>query len=322
MIYLLKITVERGINVRIFTLTLNPAFDVHCQAEGFKPYSETIVEVISREAGGKGVNISRALKANGVNNTAVVVLGNENGEEFSRMLAVDGVTVYPITVSGRVRENITLHEQKNPETRISFGGSSVDKSIFSEVAEALGEPSEDMIITLTGSIPSGISAKELLEMLRAYRAAGARVVIDSRSVALDEILAFKPWLIKPNKDEIEKYVGKTVKSPEDAACIGRELHKSGVENVLISLGGEGAVLTSEAGCFHACPQSVAVRSTVGAGDSTVAGFIDAYTKNIDTHGCLCRAVAFGTAACLREGTRPPLKEDIEWVLERAFVKEL
>ena len=292
-------------------MTLNPAFDIHCCADGFKPYSESIVSIISRDAGGKGVNISRALSGVETLNTAVVVLGEENGEEFYKLLLDDGMSVKPIYSNGRIRENITLHEKTNPETRISFGGFSVGNDIISEVKNAIGEVDENTIITFTGSIPPGMEIKDVLKMLLEYKALGAKVVIDSRSVTLEDVMDFKPWLIKPNKDEAEKYVQKNISMPEDAIKIAAEIHKSGVENVMISLGGDGAVLVSDEGCYYAKTPKIHAVSTIGAGDSTIAGFIDGFSKGYKMDECLCHASAFGTAACMRDGTKPPLSEDIQ-----------
>ena len=95
--------------MKIVTLTLNPAFDVHCFCDNFKPYHESIAQMTSRDAGGKGVNVSRALTANGTENLAIVVVGKENGTEFCQALQKDGLSVFAIWVDGRIRENITLH---------------------------------------------------------------------------------------------------------------------------------------------------------------------------------------------------------------------
>ena len=305
--------------MKILTLTLNPAFDVHCDTEGFAPYTESILKITSRDAGGKGVNISKALASAGVENTAIVVTGNENGDEFCRMLEKHGLDVLPILREGRIRENITLHEKNNPETRISFGGFSVDSAVTGELRRALGKCDADTVITLTGSIPSGISAKDVLNMLSEMKAAGARIVIDSRSVTLNEILDLKPWLIKPNRDEAEKYFGTKIETPRDAACIAKELCSKGVENAMISLGGDGAVLATDEGCFYAKAPKIEVLSTVGAGDSMIAGFIDGAAKGLKTSDRLVRAVAFGTAACMQVGTNPPLISDIEFAGEKTEI---
>lgn len=101
--------------MKIVTLTLNPAFDMHCFAENFRPYHESIAEITSLEAGGKGVNVSRALSANGVENLAVVVVGKENGDAFLSALEKDGLTCAPVWTDGRIRENVTLHEKTIPK---------------------------------------------------------------------------------------------------------------------------------------------------------------------------------------------------------------
>ena len=130
-----------GLEMKIITLTLNPAFDVHCFCDNFKPYHESIAKITSKEAGGKGVNISRALTVNGIENLAVVIVGKENGEEFCKTLEKDGLTVGAVWTNGRIRENITLHESQNRETRISFDGFVCEKSILTQVNEKIGAPS-------------------------------------------------------------------------------------------------------------------------------------------------------------------------------------
>ena len=296
--------------MRIFTITLNPAFDIHCNVEGFSLYRESIAEIISREAGGKGVNISRALASVGRDNTAIVASGSENGDEFSKMLRKDLCSVELISLDGRIRENITLHEENKPETRISFGGFSADRGLLRAVRDKIGEVDSDTVVTFTGSIPRGIEPADAVTTLRDLKNAGAKVVVDSRSLSLAELLEIKPWLIKPNKDEIEGYIGRKITDVKDAADVALDLFSAGIENVMISLGGDGAVLSNDGGTFYAKPPSVCAVSTVGAGDSTVAGFIHGFCEGYSPRRILAIAVAFGTSACMQCGTKPPKKEDI------------
>lgn len=298
--------------MKIITLTLNPAFDVHCRADGFAPYRESIVEITSRDAGGKGVNISRALTANAIESTAVVLVGDENGDELCRLLADESIRTIPVRTHGRIRENITLHESDKPETRISFGGFTATADTLSEIVRAVGEIDENTVLTLTGSIPRGIDPDAVIDMLRGFKSRGARLVIDSRSLTLDRIVGLSPWLIKPNKDEAEVYTGKAIDSAADAAKIAARLCDRGIENVMISLGGDGAVLATGGECLYAIAPQIRSASTVGAGDSAIAGFIAAgITADTATPTArLTLAVAYGTAACLRPGTLPPLPSDV------------
>ena len=299
--------------MKIVTLTLNPAFDVHCSCDNFRPYHESIAKVTAKDAGGKGVNISRALQVNDTENLAIVVVGKENGAEFCQALEKDGLNVSPVWVEGRIRENITLHETENPETRISFEGFSCSKSILQEIKERIGEVNGQTIITFTGSIPKGMDVSEVLTFLGEFRNRGAKIVIDSRSVSLKELLDFKPWLIKPNKDEAEAYASKTIKTVEDAIAIAKDFYEKGVENVVISLGGDGAVWVSGCGTIVGQSPKIEVRSTIGAGDSMLAGFIDGTVKGLGKTAILKRAIAYGTSACMQEGTLPPQKQDIEFL---------
>ena len=296
--------------MRIVTLTLNPAFDIHCAADGFRPYGESIVDIIRRDTGGKGVNISRALLAVGAPSTAVTVVGEENGEEFCRALTAEGLTLRPIYVKGRIRENITLHESERPETRISFGGFSVEGSVLDDVRAAVGEVDSDTVVTFTGSVPEGLDVSRVLDMLRELRDKGAFVVIDSRSVSLDALIEFRPSLIKPNRAEAEKYMRRPLATPEDALLAARELCERGVENVMISLDSEGAVLACPEGCYYATAPRIEALSTIGAGESSIAGFIDGRARGLSSSECLAGAVTFGSAACMTEGTMPPRAEDI------------
>lgn len=305
--------------MKIVTLTLNPAFDIHCNAENFRPYHESIVEITSRDAGGKGVNISRALCSVGCENTAIVVVGDENGEEFCKMLENDGLTTDPISLKGRIRENITLHESENPETRISFGGFDADGAIIDAICEKIGDVCENTVITFTGSLPKGIKVEDILGALEDLKARGVKIVIDSRSVSLDDLKRFKPWLVKPNKDEIEGYTGRKVSCAEDALAVAEELYSLGIENVMISLGEDGAVLVNCDGSFLAKAPSVDALSTIGAGDSAVAGFIYGFKMGCSSSRRLAMSVAFGTASCMKEGTKPPDACDIKMIEKKIVV---
>lgn len=308
--------------MKIITLTLNPAFDVHCSVDQFKIYHENVLKRDIAEAGGKGVNISRALNQNGVDNLSIVIVGDENKREFCKLLDQDGLNFEYVSVPGRIRENITVHEHEKPETRISFEGFSCDKSALLAVKEKIGAVDDQTIITFTGSLPNGILPPLAKEILQELKSQGAKIVIDSRSFGLSDILDFKPWLIKPNKDEAEKYLGKKIDGVDSAAKFAKRLNGEGVQNVIISLGGDGAVLACGSGCYAAKAPPVEVASTIGAGDSMIAGFIAATDKGYSKKEALKLGVSYGTAACLENGTRPPDKKAIKEIFNKIDVTKL
>ncbi len=310
--------------MKCITLTLNPAFDHHCKVPGFSLYHEHLVAEELFEAGGKGVNISRALSANGVENIALVVLGEENQAAFRAALDADGLHYSALTLPGRVRENLTIHSENAGETRVSFAGFSATDALLDDVIKCLKpELEERTVVTFTGRAPKGVGMPAIMRFLNTLSQKGCRIVIDSRSfVSLDEIVAAKPWLIKPNQEEISEYLGRDIQSLEETLTAAKDIHARGVENVMISLGGDGALLVCDAGCFICKAPVIDFHSAIGAGDSSIGGFIAATLEGQSADAALCRAVAYGSAACMQEGTRPPRPADVEALLSKIAVKKL
>ena len=149
--------------MKIYTITLNPAFDVHANAGNLALGRENLARVTSRDAGGKGINISRALSENGVENVAVAVLGRENSADFKALIREYGIDCVFIEKPGRIRENLTIHTDGG-ETRISFEGFSLENSVLDEVG-ALIEADGDTVVTFTGSVPSGVDISECKRFL-------------------------------------------------------------------------------------------------------------------------------------------------------------
>lgn len=307
--------------MNIITLTLSPAFDMHCHAASLQLEHENLVYMDLCQAGGKGVNISRALVNNGCENLALLVLGRENADSFLHNLDKDGLRYHAITVPGRIRENITIHTEGAAETRISFPGFPVEEGLLEQVAqELLRRTDANTVITMTGRVAGGMRVADVMEVLRKAAAKGAKLVVDSRSFSLEDLKALKPWLIKPNQEEISGYLGREIRSLEETVQEAKALHAAGIANVMISMGGDGALLVCDQGTYIAVPPAVEVRSTIGAGDSSIAGFLACPREAAADR--LCRAVAYGTAACMTEGTIPPAPADVQSILPRIQLKTL
>lgn len=306
--------------MKIYTITLNPAYDVHAYAEHFAPFHENLADVTSREAGGKGVNLSRALQNGGTENTAIVVLGKDNCTEFKEDLAKAGLHTLLLEKPGRIRENLTLHCADQPETRISFSGFPADDSLLPEVA-ALLEVDADTVITFTGRVASGMSMEKVKAFLKDLQAQGAKIVLDSKSFSLEDIFEIAPWLIKPNQEEISEYLNCPINTIEEAVEKAHIFAEHGVMNVMISLGEQGALLLQGDSCYIATPPAINAISTIGAGDSSLAGFVAAAQRGENAAGCLQNAVTYGTAACLSAGSLPPTAEDIAAIYPKVQVKQ-
>ncbi len=303
--------------MKIITLTLNPAFDVHCKVDSFELYKESLADIIETDAGGKGINISRALCEFDVPNIAYVVLGNDNGVDFEEKLKAYGLNYEALEINGRIRENITIHPKNAPETRLSFKGFTATDSIIDELEEKLfKEIEEDTYIVFAGSVPQGISKARIFKFLNTLKEKGVKLIIDSKSITKENLLFLKPYLIKPNEEEVSAYIGRNAESFDDCVEGAKFLNKNGIENAMITLGKKGAMTVTDGNVYIAKPPVVEIVSTIGAGDSSIAGFLYAKYNGKDTFECLKTAVAFGTAACLTNGTNPPKKDDVEKIMKK------
>lgn len=308
--------------MNIITITLNPAFDIHCHCDNFRPFHENLASVSSKDAGGKGINISRALKENGIDNTALVVLGKENADEFRALISSYGINAQELLVDGRIRENITLHSQEK-ETRISFQGFTADEYLLKQIEEIISERLDgNTLITFTGSVPKGISVNAIKNTLCSMRERGAKIVIDSKSFTMQDLVDCRAWLIKPNEEEISEYIGYEISTLRQAAKEAEKIKAQGIENVMISLGDVGAALACVDGRFVAEAPKINAVSTVGAGDSSIAGFIAAINASLSYQDALKLALCYGSAACMTEGTAPPMANDIDDLLEKVQVKQI
>ena len=292
--------------MKVYTLTLNPAYDVHAFTETFAPGHENLATILSKDAGGKGVNISRALLNAGIEHTAIIVLGKDNAGDFRADIDKTGLTCVYLEKDGRIRENLTLHCANGPETRISFAGFTVDSSIFDELRACM-EIDGDTIVTFTGRNPSGISSEEALAFLMELQEKGAKIVLDSKSFSLEQILKLRPWLIKPNQEEISEYLNCDINSFDECVEKAGIFASHGIVNVMVSLGEQGAMLLHGGNCYIANAPKIDVVSTIGAGDSSIAGFIAATQQDLSPEQCLATAVSFGSAACTTNGSLPPEK---------------
>lgn len=309
--------------MKIVTVNTNPAYDIFYHVPAFQPYKENLAESVSVFIGGKGINVSRALKANGIDSTAYVLLGNQNSQAFADGIRSDGLDTRLFFNNGRIRENMTVLSDGIPETRISINSFIATYSDLEKILDALSsEKHNTPVIICSGKLPSGITSKEAMDFVRGLKSISEKVVLDSNSFTAEQTVALSPWLIKPNEEELEALCGSSITDNNDRISAAEALHRGGIANVLITLGGGGAIYSGELGkCIVEVPKIQPI-STVGAGDSTVAGFVAAYVSGASLTECLKSACAFGTAACLTAGTRPPMPESVADIRNRINVRIL
>ena len=308
--------------MKVFTITLNPVYDIFYRVPSLKLNEENQASGVQLFTGGKGVNVSRALSSCGYDTTAYLLLGQENCQPFIDGLVRDQIHTRLFYTDGRMRENVTLIHEDGNETRIVMNNFSANPDTLSYVLSALKkEATPDDIIACCGRFPAGIPIEDTVAFIEGLKEITDKVVLDIKSIGLKDLLEVSPWFIKPNQKELEALVGYECRDNETALKAASELYSKGISNVFITLGDKGAVYCGELGrCVVNIPK-VTPLSTVGAGDSTVAGFIAGYIEVPTMENCASTACAYGTACCLEPGTNPPTPEKIALIKSQIVVSE-
>lgn len=292
----------------IVTLTANPSLDRTGELPALIPGEVMRMTRTQTDAGGKGVNVARALHAAGVDTLAILPAGGPAGEELLRLLAAEQLPVDFVPVEGRVRSNITLVEPDGRTSKINEPGPYLAADDAQRLrTSVLQAAARAQWVVLAGSLPPGLTAAFYTDLIAALHHAGVQVAVDVDGPLLADVLAAGPDLIKPNAEELERAAGLPVHDAASAVHAIERLQSRGARAVLASLGSEGAVLVDDTGAHHASAPAETPRSTVGAGDATLAGFLAA-----GAHGpaALSRAVAYGTAAVQLPGTQMPRPSDV------------
>ncbi|UIN57297.1 MULTISPECIES: 1-phosphofructokinase [Pseudomonas] len=259
---------------KILTLTLNPALDLTVQLPRLEAGQVNRSDAMHTHAAGKGVNVAQVLADLGHQLTVSGFLGEDNLQAFENLFARRGFTDAFIRVPGETRSNIKVAEQDGRITDINGPGPVVGVVAQQALLDRLVQiaPGHDAVV-VAGSLPRGVSAQWLRELVERLKALGLKVALDTSGEALREALKAGPWLIKPNTEELADALGCEVVSRASQAEAANRLHAQGIEHVVISHGAEGVNWFSVGSALYATPPKVSVASTVGAGDSLLAGML-------------------------------------------------
>lgn len=309
----------------VVTFTANPSVDkTIVLADALARGEVQRAESADEQAAGKGVNVARVVASSGIPALAVLPFTDA---VFVAELEADlpaGMTVRAAGAEFRARTNTTITEPTGVTTKINEPGPLLDATALEAAAAELVDAARGaQWVALSGSLPPGAPTDWYARLVAQLKPLGCRIAVDTSDAALDAVLdglteaGFD--LIKPNSDELAQLTGGDAAAFEAAAARGevdeivaaaRTLHARGIANVLVTLGGAGAVLVNAQGAWLASSPKITVRSTVGAGDSSVAGFILADTAGADPASALLRAVTYGSAAASLPGTTLPTRADL------------
>jgi 1-phosphofructokinase len=293
----------------IVTVTPNPSLDRTLEVEELRRGEVVRAYSDRSDPGGKGVNVSRALAANGHPSRAVLPLGGADGELLASLLQGLGIEVASVPIADAIRSNVTVVEPDGTVTKVNAPGprlSTVEVEALLERAVLAAEGAGWVVAS--GSLAPGTPDDLYARLAAAVRPVGARVAVDTSGPALERVLAAGPDVLKPNEEELSEVTGMVPETLGDVVVAANELRSKGVKTVLVSLGPSGAVLVDGGQAFHAESGAIVPRSTVGAGDALLAGFLAAGGDGPDA---LAEGVAWGAAACVLPGTAVPGPGDLQ-----------
>jgi 1-phosphofructokinase family hexose kinase len=303
----------------IITLTPNPSLDRTLELDRLERGAVNRATGGRVDPGGKGVNVSRALAAHGVKTAALLPLGGPDGARLAELLAGLGIDVRGVPVAGSVRSNITVAEPDGLTTKLNEPGPELTPAeLDTLVRTVLDCAGPDIWIVGCGSLPRGAGVEFFADLVAPLHARGAHVVVDTSDDALRAVLTPAPGrelpdLVKPNREELTDAVGHPLNTLGDVVDAARVVLARGVGTVLASLGADGAVLVDAAGAAHAEARIDRPRSTVGAGDALLAGFLSRFVPAATpdaARAALATAVAWGAAATSLPGSRMPGPDDV------------
>lgn len=287
---------------KILTLTMNPALDLTVQLGPLQVGQVNRSDCMLSHAAGKGINVAQVLADLGHDLTVAGFLGVDNQLPFESLFAKRGFVDEFVRVPGETRSNIKLAESSGRITDLNGPGPEVSVAAQQALAARVEQIAGDFdAVVVAGSLPRGVDAQWLKTLLLRLNAMGLKVALDTSGEALRAGLEASPWMIKPNTEELADALDAPIISIAAQAQAAAALHQRGIEHVVISQGAEGVHWFSSAIALQALPPNVTVASTVGAGDSLLAGMVHGVLSGHSPEQTLRTATAIAAMAVTQIG---------------------
>lgn len=288
----------------IITLTPNPSIDRTLEIPSLTPGGVHRATAEHEEPSGKGVNVTRALTKNGVASLAILPVGGSAGAQLQALLRAERVESATIAISDAVRVNVSLTEPGGRATKINAAGPVLSAAELSTLTDALlDRVGEGDWVVASGSLPRGVPGDYYATVGRLVHQAGGRFALDASGEPFLTGLSAAPDVIKPNLEELEQATGRPILTIGDAVTAAEELLEWGAVSAVVSMGRDGALLLDAGQVLHAWAHVANPRSTIGAGDALLAGFL---AGGGEGENALRNAVAWGSAAVELEGSHVPV----------------
>ena len=308
----------------IVTVTLTPALDKTVILPGFRVDQVNRIQSLRLDAGGKGINVSKVLRALGTDSLATGILGGGTGRYIENSLREMGIASDFVWVEQETRTNLKVVDpQEHTNTDINEPGAPVGADVIEAVyrkVEAAAGPGD--IVVLAGKAPAGTPDTVFADWITRLRAKQVRTYLDADAGLLLAGVKAKPSMIKPNDAELSRLTGKAYGSAEEMARAARELVRDGVGTVVVSLGGDGALFVTGAQALRGHGLRVPVQSTVGAGDSMMAAMAHGAARGMRFRDTCALAMAVSAAAVTTPGTQPAGMPLVNELLKQVQIEEV
>ena len=307
----------------IYTLTLNPALDIEYTVQVLIKNEVLRAPAVRKDFGGKGFNVSRMLNILGMESTALGFVGGQNGKVLEEGLQSLGIRTDFIRTAGETRANTSIVAELDGDyIKVNEPGPTISREernrLFNQV-EDLASAGDWWV--LAGSLPPGVPVDIYAQLSQKIQTADAQVIVDTSGEALHASLAGKPFLMKPNEFEAGSLTGLPVESPSEIAAAAEAILERGVENVVVSLGKDGAMLASPNRIFMGSPPEIQEQNPIGAGDAMVAGLVYCLSKGEPLESALRWGLACGATAASQAGTHMGTRNLIEKNLADTKIEE-
>ena len=298
----------------IVTLTPNPSIDRAIVIDALHRGEVHRATDGRIDPGGKGVNVSRALAAQGAETLAVLPVGGPEGHLLEELLDTAGVPRHSVPVAGAVRMNVSVLEPDGTTTKLNEPGPQLSPAEVEALLSATLHAADDADwVVGCGSLPPGAPADLYARLVAGVRERGGRVAVDSSGGPMAAAVAARPHLVKPNHEELAELVGHDLPTLGDVHAAALDLVTGGVDVVAVSLGGDGALLVTADELVHASATITTPLSTVGAGDCMLAGLLHGLSAGLGAVDALSGAVTWGAAAVTLPGSRVPAPHDLDGI---------
>lgn len=299
----------------ILTLTFNPCVDKSTTVPSIIPEKKLRCTNPTFEPGGGGINVARAIKKLGSQSTAVYPAGGYSGKFLKTLLDREGVNSIVVETKTHTRENLIVFDQSaNAQYRFGMPGSLLQEDEWRACLKELENAKGAKYIVVSGSLPPGVPPEIFIDIAAIAKKTGAKLIVDTSGDALKVAVRQGVYLTKPNINELATLTGKKELKKEEVLGAARTLIGEGRSEVLVvSLGEEGALLVTATESFQMVPPKVERKSTVGAGDSMVAGLVLSLAKGKPMKETLQYGIACGTAATMNPGTELCTLENVNTI---------